>query len=152
MTSAKASSGFKKYIFFFWLLFLTPLLVLTILLMLTGYGYFGALPSFEQLENPESSLATEIISADNVILGKYYFQNRTNTHFRDLSQNLTKALLATEDVRFYEHSGVDIKGLFRVLFKTVILRQGAGGGSTISQQLAKKIYFLARNRKQNLVL
>lgn len=108
--------------------------------MLTGYGYFGALPSFEQLENPESSLATEIISADNVILGKYYFQNRTNTHFRDLSQNLTKALLATEDVRFYEHSGVDIKGLFRVLFKTVILRQGAGGGSTISQQLAKNLF------------
>ncbi|MBL7927379.1 MAG: transglycosylase domain-containing protein [Bacteroidia bacterium] len=140
MTAAKSAKGFKKYIIFFWLLFVMPLVALTLLLALTGYGYFGALPTFEQLENPESSLATEIISSDNVVLGKYYFQNRTNTPYHDLSTNITKALLATEDVRFYEHSGVDLKGLFRVLFKSVILQQDAGGGSTITQQLAKNLF------------
>ena len=140
MPSSKSKRGFKKYIIGFWILFLTPFVVLTTALVLTANGYFGELPTFDQLENPESSLATEIISADKQILGKYYFQNRTNTHYDELSQNLIKALLSTEDVRFYEHSGVDIKGLFRVLFKSVILRQDAGGGSTITQQLAKNLF------------
>lgn len=140
MSTSKSKTGFRKYIIGFWLLVLMPLFGLAALLVLTGYGYFGELPSFDQLENPESSLATEIISSDNTVLGKYYYQNRTNTHFNELSQNITKALRATEDIRFYEHSGVDIKGLFRVLFKTVILRQDAGGGSTITQQLAKNLF------------
>lgn len=140
MPAAKSKRGFKKYVIGFWILFLTPFVVLATLLALTANGYFGELPTFEQLENPENSLATEVISSDNKVLGKYYYQNRTNTHFKELSQNLIKALLSTEDVRFYDHSGVDIKGLFRVLFKSVILRQDAGGGSTITQQLAKNLF------------
>ncbi len=140
MASTKSNKGFKKYIIIFWLIFLTPIAGFVLLLTITNYGYFGPLPTFEQLENPESSLATEVISSDNQVLGKYYFQNRTNTHYNELSNNLIKALLSTEDVRFYEHSGVDIKGLFRVLFKSVILRQDAGGGSTITQQLAKNLF------------
>ena len=134
------SKGFKKYLISFWILFITPLIAITILLLLVSKGVFGDLPTFEELENPESALASEVISADGVILGKYYIQNRTNIHYSELSPNLINALKATEDIRFEEHSGVDLKGLFRVLIKSVILRQDAGGGSTISQQLAKNLF------------
>ena len=104
-------------------------------------GVFGKLPSFEELENPKSNLATEVYSSDQVLLGKYYYQNRSNAHYKDLSPNIINALKATEDIRFEEHSGVDVKGLFRVLFRTVLLREhGAGGGSTITQQLAKNLF------------
>ncbi|MEO8146752.1 MAG: transglycosylase domain-containing protein [Bacteroidia bacterium] len=140
MAVKKSRTTFSKFIIAFWLIVFAPFVIITLLLVLTGNGYFGALPTFQELENPESSLATEIISSDNVVLGKYYIQNRTNTHFHELSQNLTKALHSTEDVRFYEHSGIDVKALFRVFFKTGILRQDAGGGSTITQQLAKNLF------------
>ncbi len=140
MSAQKTKATFSKYIVSFWLLVIAPFAIITLLLVLTGNGYFGALPTFQELENPESSLATEIISSDNVVLGKYYFQNRTNTHYHELSRNLTMALISTEDMRFYDHSGIDFKALFRVLVKTGILRQDAGGGSTITQQLAKNLF------------
>ncbi|MFM7901390.1 MAG: penicillin-binding protein 1A, partial [Bacteroidota bacterium] len=93
------------------------------------------------LENPKSALATEVYSADGVLLGKYFIQNRTNILYKDLNKNITDALLATEDIRFKEHSGIDMRGLLRVFFKTVVLQQsGSGGGSTITQQLAKNLF------------
>jgi len=141
MSKKKKNSNYKGYLRLFWLLVLLPLIFLFGIVGLTASEYFGPLPTFEQLENPKSSLASEIFSADDVVLGKYYIQNRTNVQYRDLSDELVNALKATEDIRFEEHSGIDIRGLMRVLFKTVILRQsGSGGGSTITQQLAKNLF------------
>jgi penicillin-binding protein 1A len=103
--------------------------------------FFGPLPSFEELENPKSNLASEVFSEDHIVLGSYYVQYRTFVDFDDLSPNLVNALLATEDIRFYKHSGIDARGLARVLIKTIILRQtSSGGGSTITQQLAKNLF------------
>ncbi len=96
------------------------------------------LPSFEELENPRSRIASSIYSSDGEILGKYYIENRTPVIYDSLSPHLVQALIATEDERYLEHSGIDAKALGRVLVKTVILQnRNAGGGSTISQQLAK---------------
>jgi penicillin-binding protein 1A len=129
----------KKFIRYFWIFFLIPLLLFTFLIL--GVVLFGDLPSFEELENPKSNLASEIYSSDQVVLGKYYYQNRSNVHYEDLSPNVINALKATEDIRFEEHSGVDIRGLFRVMIRTIILQQSnAGGGSTITQQLAKNLF------------
>jgi penicillin-binding protein 1A len=132
---------YSLFLRIFWLVIITPVVLLGSLVALTASGFFGELPTFEELENPKSSLATEIYSEEGVVLGKYFFQNRTNIHFQELAPNLVNALKATEDIRFVEHSGIDLRGLLRVLFKTVILRQqGSGGGSTITQQLAKNLF------------
>lgn len=112
-------------------------------------GWFGFMPSFEELENPHSDLATEVISADNKLLGKYYHLNRTYVEYEDLSKNLVNALVATEDVRFYEHSGIDLRGLARVFKGVLTGNSSAGGGSTISQQLAKMLF--PRERNQNAI-
>lgn len=143
---------FRIFTFLFWIFVFAPMVALVTLLALIGNGYYGKLPDFKDLENPDINLSSEIVSADNVVLGKYYYQNRSNIKYSDLSPNLVKALKCTEDVRFEEHSGVDIKGLFRVLFKTVILRQDAGGGSTLSQQLAKNLFPRTRNHGFALVI
>lgn len=96
------------------------------------------LPSFEELENPRSRIASSIYSSDGEVLGKYYIENRTPVIYDSLSSHLVNALIATEDERYLQHSGIDAKALGRVLVKTVILQnRNAGGGSTISQQLAK---------------
>ena len=96
------------------------------------------LPSFEELENPESRIASNIYSSDGEILGKYYIENRTPVVYDSLSPYLVQALIATEDARYLEHSGIDAEAIGRVIVKTLLLGQdNAGGGSTISQQLAK---------------
>jgi penicillin-binding protein 1A len=130
----------RNYVRALWIILLGPVLAVFLLVGLTAAGLFGELPSFEELENPNSSLASEIYSADMKVLGKYYIQNRSNVQFKDLSPNLINALKATEDIRFESHAGVDIRGLMRVLVKTIILNQDAGGGSTITQQLAKNLF------------
>ncbi len=134
----------KKYqiviIVLIWLAVLSPVIFLTSVFSLISSGKIGYIPDFEELENPKSNLASEIFSADGVVLGKYYIENRTVVGFDDLSPNLVNALVATEDIRFYKHSGIDARGLARVFVKTVLLGQNAGGGSTISQQLAKNLY------------
>ena len=137
MPKDTAPKKFRKYILVFWTLAALPIVILFFVLFLAAKGYIGEeLPTFDELENPRSNLASEIISADQVILGKYFFQNRTNIHYYELSPVLLNALKATEDIRFDSHSGVDLRGLVRV-----ILRAGsAGGGSTITQQLAKKLF------------
>ncbi|MBK8878295.1 MAG: transglycosylase domain-containing protein [Haliscomenobacter sp.] len=102
---------------------------------------FTNLPSVQQLENPKSELATEVYAASGEVLGRYYTENRVPVQFDELSPYLIQALIATEDVRFYQHSGIDFKALGRVLFKTVLLqRESSGGASTITQQLAKLLF------------
>jgi penicillin-binding protein 1A len=101
-------------------------------------GWFGQLPPIEELENPKTQLASEIYADDGTIMGKYYFQNRSNANYEDLSPQLINALIATEDVRFYEHSGIDNSRLFTIIVYNLIGKRQ--GGSTISQQLAKNLF------------
>ena len=133
----KKTISFSKYIKWFWSIVLGGFLFICFMFLLASWGVFGALPSFEELENPKSDLATEVISADGKTLGKYYVKaNRTPILYKDLPENLIQALVATEDERFYEHSGIDFRGLARAVSKL-----GAGGGaSTITQQLAKNLF------------
>lgn len=136
----KGSIFFKKYVIAFWILFSSAVLGVFFLFMGVSNGNFGFMPSFEELENPKNSLATEIYSADKVLLGKFYFQNRSFIKYEDLSPDIVNALVATEDVRFYDHSGIDLIGLGRVAKGLVTANKNAGGGSTLSQQLAKMLF------------
>lgn len=132
----KKGTNFKKYIKRFWIFIGSGMALILLLFLSASWGFFGALPTFEELENPQKNLATEVISADGVTLGKYAFQNRTPVGFKELPDNLVNALIATEDERFYEHSGIDFRGTARA-----IVKMGKGGGaSTITQQLAKNLF------------
>ena len=123
---------------FKWIWILVVLSILTTVLLFLGISaeWFGKLPTFEDLENPKTSVATEVISSDGKILGKYYLQNRSYTKYEELSPNLVKALLSTEDVRFKSHSGIDLRGLIRA----IAYLGSEGGASTITQQLAKNLF------------
>jgi len=132
----KKTAGFKKYIKWFWGIVIGGFASILLLFLLASWGVFGALPTFEELENPQNNLATEIISSDGKTLGKYAYENRTPIKFKELPENLVLALIATEDERFYEHSGIDFRSLARAISKF-----GKGGGaSTITQQLAKNLF------------
>ena len=126
-----------------WILITVGILcLLPVLLFILVYnGVFGKLHSKEELKNIQNYLATEVYSEDNKVLGKYYWENRSITQYDNLPHFLIDALIATEDSRFYEHNGVDIKSMLRVFFKTLLLRdKTAGGGSTIGQQLSKNLF------------
>ncbi|MBN2743175.1 MAG: transglycosylase domain-containing protein [Marinilabiliaceae bacterium] len=130
-----------KRIALFWGLFTGMLLMVLLFFFLLSVGALGFMPSFEELENPKSNLATEIISADQQVLGTFYEENRSFSDYEELSPNLINALIATEDARFHNHSGVDARGLGRVFFRTILMGdKNAGGGSTITQQLAKLLF------------
>ncbi|MCD4792011.1 MAG: transglycosylase domain-containing protein [Bacteroidales bacterium] len=129
----------KKQIRIFWALLISPILLITLIFTLVNLEVFGKLPGFEELENPKTNLATEIFTSDQVLLGKYFKENRTVVDFKEVSPNVLNALIATEDVRFYQHSGIDARALLRVL-QGVITLDLSGGGSTITQQLAKNLY------------
>jgi penicillin-binding protein 1A len=131
----KVVTNFKKYLILFWGIISVGFLIIFLLFYTTSTGGFGALPTFEELENPQTNLATEVISTDGVTIGKYAKENRTPVKFNELPDNLINALVATEDERFYEHTGIDFKGLARA-----ILKPGSGGASTITQQLAKMLF------------
>jgi len=103
-------------------------------------GLFGSLPDFKALENPDSELASELYSADGVLLGTFARENRSPVTYEELAPNLVQALISTEDERFEEHSGIDLKAMMRVIFKSILLGQNAGGGSTLSQQTAKNLF------------
>jgi len=135
----------KKFILYFWIAYIVSIILVTLFFVGVALGVFGSMPTFEELENPKSSLATEILSEDGKLLGKYYFENRTNTHFQELSPNVINALIATEDARFYEHSGIDFRAIFRVVWG-VATGTSKGGGSTITQQLAKNLFPRKPNR------
>ena len=123
-----------------WLIVISPFIGLFLLVNLTSIGVFGDLPTFDQLENPENNLATEIISEDGVLLGKYFFENRSRVKYNEIPESVINALIATEDIRFRKHSGIDAKALLRAIVGTIIGRSSSGGASTISQQLAKMLF------------
>ena len=129
----------KKIVKWFWLLFTLPIVMVCGLIALVWA--FADIPSFEELENPDSKLATQVIAEDGEILTTFHIENRSYVTFGELSQNLVNAAVATEDVRFYNHSGIDFKSLGRVAVKTLLGGDSSqGGGSTITQQLAKTLY------------
>ena len=134
-----------------WILVWAPFLILFFIAFLTSKDIFGKLPSVEELQNPKSNIATVILSSDGKIIGKYYAENRVNAEYKELSPWLVKALLATEDIRFNEHSGVDIKALFRSAYG-VITGNSKGGGSTLTQQLAKMMFPREKLSKPQLIL
>ncbi len=121
--------------------FVSVLLISGTLFLMVYLGVFGRLDSVEELHSIQNHLSSEIYSHDKVLLGKYYLQDRTNVRYQDLPVHLIDALVATEDVRFYEHNGIDKKSSLRVVFKSLLLQnKGSGGGSTIHQQLAKNLF------------
>jgi penicillin-binding protein 1A len=135
---------FSKYIRWFWITFLGGILAIFLLFLLASWGVLGEMPDHTRLENPETNLATEIISSDGETLGKFYFNdNRTPVGYEDLPKNLVDALIATEDVRHYEHSGIDGRGTLRAFF----FLGKKGGASTISQQLARQLFIGVRDKE-----
>jgi penicillin-binding protein 1A len=121
--------------------------VATIFAIITGFvflvwlGFFGKIPGKKDLKEIQNPIASEVYSADSVLLGRYYQQDRSPVEANEIPKSLKQALIATEDVRFYDHDGIDYRSLFRVLFKSVLLQdEGSGGGSTITQQLAKNLF------------
>ena len=144
MAKQKSSSFFSSVIKITWIAFFSMLLMVILTLFsvrINLFNLFGDLPSYKSMENPEAEnqLSSVLISADGVELGKYYRTNRNQVTFDELSPQLVQTLLSTEDIRFYEHSGIDLKGLMRAIFgkMTFTFR---GGGSTITMQLAENIF------------
>ena len=137
--------NYKKFIWAFWLLFLTGILIVVGVFGMAAMGFLGPMPPLEQLENPKTNLATQIISADNTVLGKFYFNdNRTPISYDEIPSSMIDALVATEDERFYSHSGIDFRGTARALFYL----GSKGGGSTITQQLARQLFTGVRSRNK----
>ena len=129
----------KKIIKWFWIVFCAPFILVGGLIGLVWA--FADIPSFEELEDPESKLATQVIAENGEILTTFHIENRSYVSFEELSPNLVHAAVATEDVRFYNHSGIDFRSLARVIFKTLLGGDSSqGGGSTLTQQLAKTLY------------
>ena len=138
-TTAKADNKAfkKKFATWFWSIVGAGLVAIVLVFWMITKGWLGYLPPLDELQNPKNKFATEIISSDMQLLGRYYRnENRVGVAYTDISPNMINALIATEDVRFYDHTGVDLKSLFRA----VIMLGKAGGGSTITQQLAKQLW------------
>ena len=137
----RTSGERPAYISWIWKAFVGVWIVVILFFFMLSMGWLGYMPSFDELENPKSNLATEVISDDGEILGFIGVENRSNVDFDEISPNVVNALIATEDARFFKHSGIDSRSLFRVMFKTLIGRnRSSGGGSTITQQLAKNLF------------
>ena len=133
-------SKFKRI---FWRLFVLGVVCIVFVFVFINVGWIGYLPPIDELQNPKNKYATEIYSSDLQLLGRYFYskQNRVGVHYSEISKNIVNALVATEDVRFYDHSGIDGKALTRAVVLTGIFhRKNSGGGSTITQQLAKQLY------------
>jgi penicillin-binding protein 1A len=142
----------SKYIKITWLLVWGPFLIVFLLVTLISFEVFFDLPSVEELQNPKSNLATVIYSSDKKILGKYYAENRVNVKYYELDQDLVNALIATEDARFKEHSGIDLKALGRSASGVLTGNTNKGGGSTLTQQLAKMMFPRQKLSKPKMVL
>lgn len=153
-TSGKDS---KRSIRIVWISFAAFWVFLTLFFTMLSLGWLGFMPSFEELENPRSNLASEVWSADGEVLGYIGIENRSSLTYSEITNggknmNLIHALVATEDVRFYEHAGIDARSLARVFFKTLVGRHSSsGGGSTITQQLAKNLFPRERKSKLGLI-
>ena len=141
----KKPAGFFKFIKWFWILFSIGALSVVLLFLFASWGFLGDMPEYEYLENPQTNLATEIISSDGKTLGKFYLDdNRTPVPYDSLPKNLVNALVATEDVRFYDHSGIDAYGVMRA----VAYLGSKGGASTITQQLARQLFVGVRSKNK----
>ena len=148
----KQQNGSPKAIRNLWIVFGSFLLLVILFFFCVAKGVFGTMPTFDELENPRTNLATEIISADGKVLGTYHIENRSNVRYAELSHYMPEALISIEDERFTEHSGIDERALFRVAFGVLTGRK-KGGGSTITQQLAKNLFPRGENlSKPKLVL
>ena len=148
----KQQNGGSKAIRNLWIVFGSFLLLIILFFFCVAKGVFGTMPTFDELENPRTNLATEIISADGKVLGTYHIENRSNVRYAELSHYMPEALISIEDERFTEHSGIDERALFRVAFGVLTGRK-KGGGSTITQQLAKNLFPRGENlSKPKLVL
>ena len=145
------SKSGNKNLTIFWSVILSGILFIILLFWLISAGLLGYIPTFEELENPNSNLASEIYSEDGALIGKYYIENRSNTRFSELDPNLVHALLATEDIRFYKHSGIDFKAVIRA-FSGAVIGQNKGGGSTITQQFAKLLFHERADSKAKRIL
>ena len=130
---------FFNYITKFWLIYIIGVLLVILFFYGIATQFFGPMPSFQQLENPKSNLASEVISSDGKILGTYYIENRSNVSYRQISPDLINALISVEDVRFEKHSGIDERAILRVAYG-LLSGHYKGGGSTITQQLAKNLF------------
>ncbi|MDI3525908.1 MAG: penicillin-binding protein [Tenuifilum sp.] len=143
----------RKFKFWFWGIFTFGILLTATLFTLIAFEFFGPMPTFKQLENPKSNIASEVISEDNVVLGNIYKEYRSFVDYHEISPNVINALIATEDARFHKHSGIDFRGLGRVIVKTVLIgNRSAGGGSTITQQLAKNLFPRNINGQENKIV
>ena len=141
----KGGNSFKTALRFFWAIFALGILSVITLFSSVALGLLGQMPELQQLENPKTNLATQILSNDGVVLGKFYFNdNRTSIAFDALPKNLVNGLIATEDERFFSHSGIDLKGTLRAL----VYLGKKGGASTISQQLARQLFVGVRSRNK----
>ena len=141
----KERNPFKVALRFFWVVFALGILSVITLFSSAALGLLGQMPELQQLENPKTNLATQILSSDGLVLGKFYFNdNRTPIAFDALPENLVNALIATEDERFFSHSGIDLKATLRAL----AYLGKKGGASTISQQLARQLFVGVRSRNK----
>ena len=133
----KTTNNFSKFILWFWILFASGIAIVALIFLSASWGLFGELPPYEYLENPQTNLASQIISSDGNLLGKFYLDdNRTDVKFEDLPENLVNTLMASEDIRFMDHSGIDSRGTLRAFFYL----GKRGGASTITQQLARQLF------------
>jgi len=137
-TTTLTKEEINRYTITFWKIVIGCVAFGIILLFSVGLGLFGELPSFRDLENPKSNLASEVISDDGEVLGTYFVQNRSNVRYDQISPHVINALIATEDIRFYSHSGIDFKRTFSIIFYNLIGKKQ--GGSTITQQLALNMF------------
>lgn len=140
----KGKNGtYRRSIKLFWILFSIGILSFVSIFLAAGFGLLGKMPEFRQLENPKTNLATQIFSADNKVIGKFYYNdNRTPLYYEEIPKNLIDALIATEDERFYDHSGIDLRSTLRA----VVYLGEKGGASTVSQQLARQLFTGVRSR------
>ena len=143
----KINKEFTKFIRWFWTLFFLGILLVVSIFVSASIGVFGDMPDYTVLENPKTNLATEVLSSDGQLLGKYYYRdNRTLLDYKQISPNLVDALIATEDARFYSHSGIDARGTLRAL----VYLGSKGGASTISQQLARQLFIGVRDKEDKV--
>lgn len=155
LKDSKEKKPFKKkffnYLFKLWLLFFAGLTFVFLLFYGVANEWFGEMPTFEELENPQSNLASEVISSDGELMGTYFIENRSNVTYDELSSYLPNAFMAIEDIRFQEHSGIDEVALGRVIYG-IVTGNSAGGGSTLTQQLAKNLFPRGNLNKLQLVM
>jgi penicillin-binding protein 1A len=138
MISKVSKNDIKRYNWYIWRLVIAGFAFFVVMILLIAFQIFGPLPSFRELENPKSDQASEVISSDKQVIGKYYVKNRTSVTYKQLSPNVINALVATEDARFYQHSGIDFQRSFSIVLYNLVGKKQ--GGSTITQQLAKNLF------------